>query len=60
MVFNPGLDTKTRKVSIPLTADGTCRLVSEVRGANITGGKCVKSLAVNVKPNQGRIFTLSK
>jgi hypothetical protein len=59
VVYNPSLDTKVRKVSLPVTVDGSCRQVSEVRGQNITSGKCVKSLAVNVSPGQGRIFTLA-
>jgi hypothetical protein len=59
VVYNPNLDATVRKISLPLTADGSCRLANEVRGQNITGGRCVKSLAVNVKPGQGRIFTLS-
>ncbi len=49
-----------RKVVLAVTGDHTCRLVNEVRGRNITGGKCVKSLAINVQPGQGRIFTLSR
>jgi hypothetical protein len=59
VVYNPSLDTKVRKVALPVTADGSCRQVNEVRGKNITNGKCVKSLAVNVSPGQGRIFTLA-
>lgn len=60
VVYNPNLDATVRKISLPLTADGSCRQAFEVRGQSITGGKCVRSLAVNVKPGQGRIFTLSK
>ena len=59
VVYNPTLDPKVRKVAIPVTADGSCRRVNEVRGQNITNGRCVKSLAVNVSPGQGRIFTLA-
>jgi hypothetical protein len=60
VVYNPGTDAKVRKVKITVANDGSCRLVHEVRGGNITSGKCVKALAITVKPNQGRIFTLTR
>lgn len=59
VVYNPSLDATVRKVSLSVTADGSCRRVNEVRGQNITNGKCVRSLAVKVSPGQGRIFTLA-
>ncbi len=60
VVYDPALDAKVRKVTLALTGDGSCRQVNEVRGRNITNGKCVRSLAVSVAPGQGRIFTLSR
>jgi hypothetical protein len=32
VVYNPNLDAKVRKVSLSVTADGSCRQVNEVRG----------------------------
>jgi hypothetical protein len=60
VVYNPSLDGKVRKIVLAVTADHSCRLVKRVRGRNITGSRCVKSLAVNVPPGRGWIFTLSR